>query len=192
MLCETCRRTHLLDVYQESQTQLDLLDSNVRLINEKRFQLDKITQEYDDMREHIKKYVNRLIYEIEQQRHHALQCLDEQQHVNEEAFWIKNGFDNAEKLDFFVALVETGKKMLAAKNITDRDLMDLADNLQTMPDIDEETIESINFVRLTLELDETFPMKQLIRICDNDLSTMTTNDSEKLVNDNEQRDSIQT
>jgi len=192
MLCETCRQTHLFDVHRESKIQLDILDSNLRLINEKRLQMNKITREYDNMREHIKDYMERLIYEIEEQCDHALQFLDEQQHANDEAFWTGNGFDNDEKLDFFVSLVETGKRKLSAKNITDKDLMELSDNLQTMPDINAKTIESIDFTQLTLELDETLPVKQFIRIYDNDLSTTTTNLSEKLINDNEQTDSIQT
>ena len=44
--------------------------------------------------------------------------------------------------------------------------MELSDNLQTMPDINEKIIESINFAQLTLELDETFPTKQFIRVYD--------------------------
>jgi hypothetical protein len=61
-----------------------------------------------------------------------------------------------------------------------------------MPNINEKTIESINFSQLNLELDETLSMKQFIHVYDNDLSTMTNNNSEKLINDNEQTDSIQT
>ncbi len=192
MLCETCRRGHLLDVHRESKIQLDILDSHLCLINEKRFQMDKITQEYDDMRENIKIYVDRLIYEIVKQRDQALQILDERQYTNDEAFWSGNGFDNGEKLDFFVSLVEIGKRKLLAKNINDKDLIELSDNLQTIPDIDEKTIESIDFAKLTLELDEKFPMKQFIRVHDNDLSTKTKNLLEKFIIDNEQTDSIQT
>ncbi len=192
MLCETCRRTHLLDVHRESKLQLDLLDSHLRLINEKRCQMDKITREYDDMREKIQKYVDDVFYEIEQQRDQALRILDERQHENEEAFWMGNGFDNDEKLDFFISLADTGRKKLSAKNITDRDLMELADNLQTMPDINEKTVESIDFARLKLVLDQTFPMKQLIRIYDHDLSTTTTNVPEILINNDQKTDSIQT
>jgi hypothetical protein len=192
MLCETCRRTHLLDVHRESKIQLDILETHLHLINEKHLQMDKLTQEYDDMREQIKNYVDRLIHEIERQRDYALQILDERQHANDEAFWTGNGFDNGEKLDFFISLVEIGKKKLSAKNITDKDLMELSDNLQTMPNINEKTIESINFSQLNLELDETLSMKQFIHVYDNDLSTMTNNNSEKLINDNEQTDSIQT
>jgi hypothetical protein len=192
MLCETCRRTHLLDVHRESKIQLEILDSYLCSINKKRLQMDEIAREYDDMRQRIKDYVQKLIHEIEQQRDHALQILNERQHANDEAFWTGNGFDNGEKLDFFVSLLETGKKKLLAKNITDKDLMELSDNLQTMPDINEKTIESINFAQLILELDETFPMKQFIRICDQELSAMATDVSEKLTTNNKQTDSIQT
>jgi hypothetical protein len=61
-----------------------------------------------------------------------------------------------------------------------------------MPDIDEKTVEAIDFTRLKLELNQTFPIKQLIRVYDDDLSTTTNNLPEKLINDNEQTDSIQT
>jgi hypothetical protein len=201
MLCETCRRTHLLDVHRESKMQLEILDSRLNLINEKRLEMDKISQEYDDIRQHIKTYVERLIHEIEQQREQALQMIDERQHSNDEAFWIGNGFDNGEKLDFFVSLVDTGKKKLAAKNITDRDLMELSDNLQTMPDVNEKTIQSINFAQLSLALNETFSMKPFIRVYDNDdddeeeeeeISTMKTNGIDKLTTDTQQTDSVQT
>ena len=47
---------------------------------------------------------NKLIHEIEQQRDQALQILNERQHSNDEAFWTGNGFDNGEKLDFFISL----------------------------------------------------------------------------------------
>ena len=180
MLCEACRRIHLLDVHRESKLQLDLLDSNLHLISEKYRQMEKIKQEYDDMREMIQKYVDEMFYEIEQQRDQALQIIDERQHENEEAFWNGNGFDNREKLEFFISLADCARKKLSAKNITDRDLMELSDNLQTIPDIDEKTFEAIDFKRLELELDQTFPMPQLIRV--NDSSTAIN----KLTNDNQQ------
>ncbi|CAF2367737.1 unnamed protein product [Rotaria sp. Silwood2] len=192
MLCETCRRTHLLDVHRESKIQLDILDSHLRLINEKRLQMDKISQKYDDMRQHIRNYVERLIREIEQQRDHALDIINDRQQSNDEAFWTGNGFDNGEKLDFFISLLETGQKKLSAKNITDKELMELSDNLQTIPDVHEETIESIHFSQLSLELDEKFPMKQFIHIYDNDIPTTTTNNFEKSTNDNEQTECIKT
>ncbi|CAF0839211.1 unnamed protein product [Rotaria sp. Silwood1] len=192
MLCDTCRRTHLLDVHRESKVQLDILDSRLRLINEKRLQMDNISQKYDDMRQHIRNYVERLIREIEQQRDDALHILNDRQQSNDEAFWAGNGFDNGEKLDFFISLFETGQKKLSAKNITDKELMELSDNLQTIPDVHEETIESIDFAQLSLELDETFPLKQFIRVYDDDVSTMTTNTSEKSTNDNEQAECIRT
>ncbi|CAF0790988.1 unnamed protein product [Rotaria sordida] len=193
MLCETCRRTHLLDVHRESKIQLDILDLRLRLINEKRFQMDKITEKYDDMRQHIKNYVERLICEIEQQRDHALHIINDRQQSNDDVFWTGNGFDNSEKLDFFISLFETGQKKLTAKNITDKELMELYDNLQTIPDVNEDIIESIDFTQLSLELDETFPMKQFIRVYDNDISsTMTTDSFEKSTNNNEQTECIQT
>jgi len=166
MLCETCRRTHLLDVHRESKLQLDLLESRIQLINKKRLEMDKKAHEYDDIRQRIDNYVKRLIHEIEQQRDQALQILNERQHSNDEAFWTGNGFDNGEKLDFFISLVQTGQKKLLAKNITDKDLMELSDNLQTMPDVNEKLIESIQFSQLILELDESFSTKQFIRVCD--------------------------
>jgi len=144
------------------------------------------------MRQHIKAYIERLIHEIEQQRNQALQILDERQHSNDETFWTGNGFDNGEKLDFFVSLLETGKRKLLAKNITDRDLIELSDNLQTIPDVNEKIIESMNFAQLSLILDETLLKKEFIRVYDNDLSTMTKNVSEKLTTDNEQTECVKT
>ncbi|UJR30216.1 hypothetical protein I4U23_017754 [Adineta vaga] len=166
MLCETCRRTHLLDVHRESKLQLNTLESRIELINKKRLEMDKKAEEYDEIRQRIQMYVQRFIHNIEQQRDQALQILNERQHANDEAFWTGNGFDNGEKLDFFNSLLRTGQKKLFAKNITDKDLMDLSDNLQTMPDVNEKLIESIQFTQLSLELDETYTNKQLIRVFD--------------------------
>lgn len=201
MLCETCRRTHLLDVHRESKMQLDTLDSHLRIINKKRFEMDKIANDYDMMRQQIETYVKRLVNEIEEQREQALQTINERQQANEEAFWTGNGFDNGEKLDFFISLLETGQKKLSAKNITDKDLMELSDNLHTIPDVNEKLIEAMTFAQLSLVLDETFSAKQLIRINDyDDVSTMTnkifedstnTNDNNDNAN-NQQADCIQT
>jgi hypothetical protein len=185
MLCDTCRRTHLLDVHRESKLQLDLLESRINLINKKRLELDKTTHEYDDIRQRIDNYVQCLLHNIEKQRELALQILNERQHSNNEAFWIGNGFDNGEKLDFFISLVETGQKKLLAKNITDKDLMELSDNLQTMPDVNEKLLELIKFSELILELDESFSTKQFIRVCD---YQEPTNKNENKINDNEQTD----
>jgi hypothetical protein len=164
MLCETCRRTHLLDVHRESKVQLDLLESRIHLINKKRLEMDKQACEYDDIRQRIDNYVQHLIHEIEQQRDQALQILNQQQHIDDVAFWTGNGFDNGEKLDFFISLLQTGQKKLLAKNITDKDLMELSDNLQTMPDVNEKLIDLIQFSKLLLELDESFSTKQFIRV----------------------------
>ena len=191
MLCETCRRTHLLDVHRESKVQLDTLELRLRLINDKRLELDKIAGDYDQMRQQIGDYVERLMTEIEQQRDHALQTLDEQQHANDEAFWTGTGFDNGEKLDFFVSLVDTGKKRLAAKNITDKDLMELSDNLQTIPDVDEKMIESIHYTPLSLTLNETLLSKQYVRVhehTDDDTSAMSTSSCEKSTPDHQPAD----
>jgi hypothetical protein len=187
MLCDTCRRTHLLDVHRESKLQLDLLESRIQLINKKRLEMDKKAQEYDDIRQRIENYVQRLIHEIEQQRNQALQILNERQHSNDEAFWTRNGFDNGEKLDFFISLVQTGQKKILAKNITDKDLIELSDNLQTMPDVNEKLIELIKFSQLILELDESVLTKQFIHVYDYQEST---NKNEKPINNNEQTDCI--
>ncbi|CAF4992852.1 unnamed protein product, partial [Rotaria sp. Silwood1] len=106
-------------------------------------EMDKITKEYDNIRERIENYVQKFINEIEKQRDHALQIINERQHLNDEAFWAGNGFDNGEKLDFFISLVQTGQKKSFAKSITDKDLIELSDNLHTMPDVDEKLIELI-------------------------------------------------
>jgi hypothetical protein len=185
MLCDTCRRTHLLDVHRESKIQLDLLQSRIHLINKKRLEMDKKAEEYDLIRQNIDNYVQNLINHIEEQRNQALQILNERQHSNDEAFWTGNGFDNGEKLDFFISLVETGQKKLLAKNITDKDLIELSDNLQTMPNVNEKLIELIQFSQLILELDESFLKKQFIRVSD---YQETTNQNESTTNDNEQTD----
>ncbi|CAF4669362.1 unnamed protein product, partial [Rotaria socialis] len=174
MLCDICRRTHLLEVHRESKAHLDILESRLYLINEKRLQMDKISLEYDNIRCQINAFVERLLHVIEEQRDDALRIIDERQHSNDEAFWTQNGFDNGEKLDFFISLLEIGQKRLAAKNITDKELMDLFDNLQTIPDIDEKVIESMNFSQLSLELDEACSRKQFIRVYDTDVSPMKT------------------
>ncbi|CAF0790034.1 unnamed protein product [Adineta steineri] len=192
MLCDKCRRIHLLDVHRESKIQLDILDTRLRLINEKRLQMDKITEEYDKMRQYIKISSKKLIHTIEQQCNQALERLDEQQNFNDETFWIGNGFDNGEKLDFFISLLDIGKNKLSRKNITDRDLMELYDNLQTIPDVNEKLIESMNFKELSLIVDDTFLKKPFIRVYDKDLSTMTKDISEKLTTDNEQTNCIKT
>jgi len=187
MLCDTCRRTHLLDVHRESKIQLDLLETRINLINKKRLEMDQRAQEYDDMRQRIDNYVQRLINQIEQQRLQALQILNERQHANDEVFWSGNGFDTGEKLDFFTSLVQTGRKKLLAKNITDKELMEISDNLQTMPDINEKLIELIQFSQLILELDESFSTKQFIRMTDMD---ETSKDTSNLVSDHEQTDCV--
>jgi hypothetical protein len=171
MLCDVCRRTHLLDVHRESKLQLDLLESRIHLINNKRLEMDKKAEEYDNIRQRIDHYVQCLIHEIEQQRDQALQILNERQHSNDEAFWTGNGFDNGEKLDFFISLLQTGQKKLLAKNITDKDLMELSDNLQTMPDVNEKLIQLIQFSQVILELDETILTKQFIRVGDHQETT---------------------
>jgi hypothetical protein len=188
MLCDTCRRTHLLDVHCESKLQLDLLESRINLINKKRLEMDKKAQEYDDIRQCIDNYVQRLINEIEQQRNQALQILNERQHADDEAFWTGNGFDNGEKLDFFISLVQTGQKKLLAKNITDKDLIELSDNLQTMPDVNEKLIDLIQFSKLILELDESFSTKQFIHVYDQKETTEKNN--ENLIHDQEQTDCV--
>jgi hypothetical protein len=44
--------------------------------------------------------------------------------------------------------------------------MELSDNLQTMPDVNEKLIQLIQFSQVILELDETILTKQFIRVCD--------------------------
>jgi hypothetical protein len=188
MLCETCRRTHLLDVHRESKIQLDLLESRIHLINKKRLEMNKQIQEYDDIRKRINNYVQHLIHDIEQQRDQALKILNERQHANDETFWRGNGFDNGEKLEFFISLVQTGQMKLSAKNITDKDLMELSDNLQTMPDVNEKLIDLIQFSKLILELDESFSNQQLIRVYDQ--KETTTEKNENLIHDQEQKDCV--
>ena len=168
MLCESCRRSHLLDVHRESKLQLDILESRLRLINEKRSELDHWARRYDEMRDQIRTYAEQCLHEIEEQRDDALRILNERQQLNDESFWTNNGFDTGEKLDFFVSLAETSKKKLAAKNITDKDLMEISDNLQTMPNIDDKALEAIQYHVLTLELDETMPSKRYIRLFEPD------------------------
>ncbi len=182
MLCETCRRTHLLDVHRESKLQLTILESRIDLINKKRAEMDKIAREYDDIRQGIENYVQRFVQEIERQRDQAFKILHDRQHANDEVFWAGNGFDNGEKFDFFNSLLQTGQQKLSAKNITDKDLMELSDNLLTMPDINEKLIALIQFTKLILQLDETILTKQFIRVCDFQDETKK--------NDNEQTDCI--
>ncbi|UJR16297.1 hypothetical protein I4U23_003203 [Adineta vaga] len=193
MLCATCRRTHLLDVHRESKFQLDILDSRLRLINDKRSQLNQMHQEYDRMKELIHSYTEKLMHTINEQCTQAFQILDERQHSNDETFWIGNGFDNGEKLDFFIALLDTGKRKLSAKNITDRDLMDLSDNLQTIPDVDENLLNSMTFSQVSLIVDETCFTKQFIRIGEKNEPSMATDIPEEASHlDNEQTESNQT
>lgn len=191
MLCETCRRAHLLDVHRESKQQLEILESRLDLINQKRLEMDQLSQEYDNIRRNINNYVDKLLYAIKEQRDRALQILDERQHLNDEAFWTQNGFDNGEKLDFFVSLLEIGQKKLSAKNITDKELIDLFDNLQTIPDIDEKVIKSMNFAQLSLKLDETIIEKQFIHVFDCDIPTKETNTSEEASSNSEQANCIE-
>ncbi|CAF1336552.1 unnamed protein product [Rotaria sordida] len=179
MLCEICRRTHLLDVHRESKLQLDLLETRINLINKKRLEMNKKSQEYNYIRQRIENYVQDFINEIEKQRDQALQIINEQQHSNDEHFWKGNGFENAEKLDFFNSLVQMGQKKLLAKHITDKDLIELSDNLQTIPDINEKLIEFIQFTQLTLEVDETFSTKQFIRVYDYQENKKSTNQNEQ-------------
>ena len=186
MLCETCRRTHLLDVHRESKAQLDVLEARLRLINGKRLEMERLAHDYDQMRVDIRVYAEQCLHEIGEQRDQALRLLDERQLANDQSFWTSNGFENGEKLDFFVALVENGTKKLAAKNITDRDLMELAENLQSMPDVDEKTIQAIHFAELGLQFDQTFPMKRYIHLYEQeeeeeeeDESTMDSDEGEK-------------
>lgn len=187
MLCDTCRRTHLLDVHRESKIQLELLQSRLDLINKKRLEMDKHAEEYDNIRQRIDRYVQQVIHRLEQQRHQAMLLLDERQHGNDEAFWSGNGFDNGEKLDFFISLLQTGQKKLLAKNITDRDLMELSDNLQTIPDINEQSIDSIRFTQLVLELDQTFSNRKLIHVSEPVQSTEKNSSS---IDDQEQTDCV--
>ena len=63
--------------------------------------------------------------------------------------------------------------------------MQLSDNLQTMPDVNEKSVESIQFAQLLLELDETFSTKQFIRVCD---YQETIDKNENRTNNNEQTD----
>ncbi|CAF3445314.1 unnamed protein product [Rotaria sp. Silwood1] len=188
MLCETCRRTHLLDVHRESKLQLDVLETRINLINKKHFELNKISQDYNNVRQRIENYVQNFINEIEKQRDQALQIINERQHSNNEAFWKGNGFDNEEKFDFFNSLIQIGQKKLLAEHITDKELMELSDNLQTMPDINEKLLESIQFIQLTLEVDETFSTKQFIRV--HDYQEPCNQENEKLSNQIEQTDCI--
>ncbi|CAF1362906.1 unnamed protein product [Rotaria sordida] len=149
--------------------------------------MDKITKEYDNIRERIENYVQKFINEIEKQRDHALQIINQRQHLNDEAFWTGNGFDNGEKLDFFISLVQTGQKKLLAKNITDKDLIELSDNLHTMPDVDEKLIELIQFSQLKLEFDELLPTKKFIHLSD---FQEINNKDDKSINNNEENDCI--
>jgi hypothetical protein len=180
MLCETCRRTHLLDVHRESKLQLDLLESRINLINKKRLEMDKKAEEYDDIRQRIQTYVQRFIHDIEQQRDQALQIINERQRSNDEGFWRGNGFEHREKLEFFISLAQTGQRKLLAKNITDKELLELSDNLQTTPDVNEKMIELIQFAQLILELDETLSTKQFIRVCDDQETMKKTDNNEKI------------
>ncbi|CAF0851923.1 unnamed protein product [Adineta steineri] len=185
MLCENCRRSHLLDVHRESKLQLNTLETRIEIINKKRLEMDKKSEEYNNIRERIQNYAQRFIHQIEQQRDQALQIINDQQNANDEIFWSGNGFDNGEKLDFFNSLLQTGQKKLFAKNITDKDLMELSDNLQTIPDINEKLIELIQFTQLVLELDEKLLTKQFIRVCDTQ-ETTKKNDNEKPTDINSQ------
>ncbi|CAF3816901.1 unnamed protein product [Rotaria sp. Silwood1] len=131
-------------------------------------EMDKITKEYDNIRERIENYVQKFINEIEKQRDHALQIINERQHLNDEAFWTGNGFDNA-------------------KNITDKDLIELSDNLHTIPDVDEKLIELIQFSQLKLEFDELLPTKKFIHLSD---FQEINNKDDKSINNNEENDCI--
>ncbi|CAF1681936.1 unnamed protein product, partial [Rotaria sp. Silwood1] len=131
---------------------------------------DKITKEYDNIRERIENYVQKFINEIEKQ-----------------PFWTGNGFDNGEKLDFFISLVQTGQKKLLAKTITDKDLIQLSDNLHTMSDVDEKLIELIQFSQLKLEFDELLPTKKFIHLSD---FQEINNKDDKSINNNEENDCI--
>lgn len=184
MLCETCRRSHLLDVHRESKLQLEILESRLHLINEKRTELDHLARRYDAMREQIRTFAERCFHEIEEQREEALRILNERQQINDETFWTNNGFDTGEKLDFFISLADSSKKKLAAKNITDKDLMEISDNLQTMPNIDEKALESIHYQILTLELDEMMTTKRYIRLYepDDDSSSVDQQETDATTN----------
>lgn len=180
MLCATCRRTHLLEVHRESKAQLDVLDARLRSINDKRAQLDHTAREYDHMREQIHAATERLFHAVAQQRHEALQMLETRQQANEEIFWTSNGFDSGEKFDFFASLLHVGRQKLSAKNITDRDLMELSDNLQTIPDVDEKRLDGMDFSQLSLVVDESLFTEPFIHVQARDTAQIVP---EKLLDD---------
>lgn len=182
LLCDTCRRSHLLDIHRESKSQIDLLENRIGLINEKCSELNRTSEAHDFLQKRIQDYAKRIIHEIEQQRDHALQILNERQHLNNEAFWKGTGFYNKEKLDFFISLMQTGQKKLSAKHITDKELTELFDNLQAIPNVDQKLIESIQFVQLELDLDEACLEKTYIHIFDHQESS---DNSETITNPNE-------
>lgn len=167
MLCQTCRKTHLLDFHEQCKNQIERLQSNLQSIADKRRQMDGVAREYDQLREKIQVYTNGLIREIEQQRQQALLKIDEQKRTNEEVFWSKTGFESREKFEGFLSLLETGKRKLSAQTINDRDLIQLSDDLSTIPDIYQDTINSIDFPKLTLQFEQISPIKQLITLATN-------------------------
>ena len=171
MLCQKCRQKHLLDVHQQCQSRIEILHSCLQLVDDKHRDLQQVAQGYDRLRETIRVYVDGLMREIEQQRIQALQIIDERQHANEEAFWARNGFENMEKFKFFTSLLEAGKEKLFSEKINDRDLIKLSEDLQTIPDITEDTLASIVFPKLSVQFDQTIPIKQLIHLYDNPSST---------------------
>ncbi|CAF1385658.1 unnamed protein product [Rotaria sordida] len=73
------------------------------------------------------------------------------------------------------------------KNITDKDLIELSDNLHTMPDVDEKLIELIQFSQLKLEFDELLPTKKFIHLSD---FQEINNKDDKSINNNEENDCI--
>ena len=172
MLCQMCRKKHLLEVHEQCKLQIETLHSSLRLIDDKRRQMEDVGREYDQLREKIHVYVDGLIDEIEQQRRQALQTIDEQQRANDELFWARNGLETKENFESFISLLETGEKKLSSPTIIDRDLMQLSDDLQALPSIhDEQTMASIDFAKLTLQFEQISPIKQLIHIKKKDSST---------------------
>lgn len=161
-LCETCRQNHLLEVHRESSLRLKNLEYHWNIVLAKHEQLDRLNDQFERFRGEIQSFSQRLIQEIETQRDRALQRLAREQEDNEASFWALNGLTNKENLDSLKSLVETGKRKLAASNITDKELIELFESLSTIPVMDESKIGSIEYRNLLLEFDEKILRKKLI------------------------------
>lgn len=164
MLCQTCRQTHLLDLHQQCQSRVQILHSRLQWVHDKHRDLEQVAREYEQLRGDIQTYVDGLIREIQQQRDQVLQMVEERQRENEEMFWTNNGFENIEKFKSFIKLLATAKEKLSADKINDRDLIKLSEDLQTIPDITEETITSIIFPKLSVEFNQKTPIPSLIHL----------------------------